>query len=1003
MVRRQFFRNIFYAAVFTLVSFAVAEQAGGIRGIIRDKEFESPLSDVIVLISETGEKTASNADGNFVLGQVAPGTYTLVFSREGYTRVLKADVLVSAGRMAELDIMLSGEFTEMDEFIVQDLQLGSGTEAALLDLRMESPALMDSVSAELMSRAGAGDAASALKLVSGATVQDGKYAVIRGLPDRYVNSQMNAVRLPTADTDKRAVQLDQFPSAAIESIQVSKTFTPDQQGDASGGAVNVVLKGIPEETVLNFSTAISFNTEVRGSDFLSYKGGGVNFWGKDSRDIPLNGDFDEGVGVSSGDAPTDYKWSVSGGGKHQIDDRFKIGGLGSFFYERDSSFIENGIDNSFWVEKPGAPMTPQYGQGSPEQGDFKTSLFDVTQSSEQVQWGGLGSLGFEAEDEHWLSLTYMYTRVAEDEVTLAEDTAGKSSLHKYWPDLYGPEYDNYDRNDPTHPANQIADAAPYLRYETLQYTERTTQTLQLSGRHKLPDIDFPEWDNLTLLTPELDWGISRSMATLDQPDKRQFGSMWWPASYNPGYMPWVPPFTTDEEHRPLKPAANFTMGNLQRIWKDISEQSNQYYLNIKFPFEQWTQDEGYLKFGFFSDKVKRDYNQDSFSNFNDNDAQYYGTWEDFWSSRFFDEGHPMTAADIDVDYKGMQDIIAWYNMIDLPLCSSFNVIGGARFETTELSIVNDAEKDVTWIPPGATGPVKLNPGDADVSFEQDDILPSIGFEYKPWEPVSLRGNYSETIARQTFKELSPIQQQEFLGGDVFIGNPDLRMSDLKNYDLRVDFTPYEGGLLSASYFYKDVKNPIEYVQKNAGFTYTTPMNYPKGTLDGYELEIRQKMGRFYKEFEGLTLGANATFINSTVTLPDDEAAQFDDPKIMAPMSERDMTNAPEHLYNLFMTYDIEATRTQLALFYTVRGDTLVAGAGQSNGKFVPSIYETEFGTLNLSLSQKLGKIWKCSFQWKNILDPEIESVYRSEYIDSDVTRSSYRKGMEFSIGFSAEF
>jgi hypothetical protein len=85
---------------------------------------------------------------------------------------------------------------------------------------------MDSIGSDLMSRAGASDAAAALRLVAGASVQDGKYAVIRGLPDRYVSSQMNRVRLPTADENKRAVELDQFPAAAIESIQVSKTFTP---------------------------------------------------------------------------------------------------------------------------------------------------------------------------------------------------------------------------------------------------------------------------------------------------------------------------------------------------------------------------------------------------------------------------------------------------------------------------------------------------------------------------------------------------------------------------------------------------------------------------------------------------------------------------------------------------------------------------------------------------------------------------------------------------------
>ena len=225
-----------------------------------------------VSIAETGDKITATDEGNFVFGQVPPGNYTLVFSKEGYTRQVQANVVVSPGKMTDVEASLSGEFTEMEEFVVQDLQIG-GTEAGLLMLRVESPALLDSISSEWLSQAGATDAASALNLIAGATVQDGKYAVVRGLPDRYVNSQMNGVRLPSADPDKRAVQLDQFPTEVIDSVQVSKTFTPDQQGDASGGAVNVVLKGIPDKNVFKFKSGAEYNTQVTGNDrFLTYKG-----------------------------------------------------------------------------------------------------------------------------------------------------------------------------------------------------------------------------------------------------------------------------------------------------------------------------------------------------------------------------------------------------------------------------------------------------------------------------------------------------------------------------------------------------------------------------------------------------------------------------------------------------------------------------------------------------------------------------------------------------------
>ncbi|TAH36818.1 MAG: hypothetical protein EYC70_07465 [Planctomycetota bacterium] len=977
---------------------AAQDPAGSLRGVVRDQDFGTPLSGAQVQIVEISQRVITTDQGNFVFAQVPPGKYTLVVTKEGYLRQVKADVVVSAGRLTDVEVALSGEFTDMEEFLVQDiLHFGSGTEAALLQKRFESPALMDSISADLISRAGASDAAGALRLVTGASVQDGKSAVIRGLPDRYVSSQMNGVRLPTGDEDKRAVELDQFPAAVLESVQVSKTFTPDQQGDASGGAVNVRLKGIPDQTMVQVKGEVSYNTQVTGrSDFLTYDGGGLSFWGRDdgSRDIQydnIGGNWNGAAGVTETGAPIDYKGSIAAGSEHEFENGVKIGGFASFFYERDSSFFDNGIDDSWWVESPGRPMTPQTNQGAPQPGgggDFKTALYDVTQGKQSVQWGGLATFGVETED-HALGLTYLYTRTAEDTATLAEDTRGKEYF-----------FPGYDPDDPMGTGNEYdnRNAAPYLRLETLEYTERTTGTLQLNGRHRLPLGDFGSDGFLMFRAPELDWTLADSSAGLNQPDKRQFGSLWIAPAYNETFG-----FTTPPTHYEYKPGANYNLGNFQRIWKDIEEDSRQYFLNLKLPFDQWSGDQGYLKTGIFNDQVDRAFNQDTFSNFGDSGASFEGGWDEFWSEEFPNEDHPITESLADVDYDGDLGISAWYAMADLPLYSFVSVIGGARFESTEISVVNDPEEEAFWYPPGSTAPVALNPGEADVDFEQNDVLPSIGLVLEPLEQVTVRTSYSETVARQTFKELTPIIQQEFLGGPIFIGNPDLQMSSLKNYDLRLDYVPHEGGLLSASWFYKDIENPIEYVQRVGDFSYTTAVNYPKGKLSGYEFELRQNFGRFWEELDGLALGANATFIDSEVTLPETEADAFEEPDIEAPMATRDMTDAPEHLYNLYLTYDLASTGTQVAVFYTIQGDTLVAGAGESGGNFVPSIYAKQYDTLNLSLSQKLGSHFRLQFQAKNLTNPKIETVYRSDYIDSDVTRSSFTRGIEYSIGLSAEF
>lgn len=980
---------------------AAQGQAGSIRGYVEDADFEAPLPSATVTIVELGLEVRTTDQGNYVFGDVAPGTYTLLFAKPGYVREVVPNVVVTAGALTDVDAALAGEFTELEEFVVEDLQAGAGTETQLLQLRFQAASLLDSIGADLMSRAGASDAASALTLVSGATVQDGKFAVIRGLPDRYVSSQLNGVRLPSADEDTRAVELDQFPSSVIESIQVSKTFTPDQQGDASGGAVDVRLKSIPDAPILLFSVGVGYNRNVwDNSNYLSYFDGGVDFLGNDDgkRRIQfenLGSDWSGAVGVSQADPETQYKWSLAAGGKTELDSGVRLGGFASVFYERDTSHYDDGRSDLYTVQNPGGSLVPEQ-QQQQANNEFLTALFDITRSSTQVQWGGLGAVGLET-DNNSITLAYLYTRTTDDTVTLAENTRGKAF---YFP--------NYDLNNPQGPGNISGDTglSPYIRTETLQYTERAVDTLQLSGEHTLP---FQDWQLgvLAFSQPVLDWTVSASRADLDQPDKRQFGSTFIPRSFQPGVPPFQPPKTNPSQFVQYKPAALSLLGNLQRIFKEIEEESEQYSLNLRMPFEQWADDPGYFKFGLFSDKVTRKFDQDTYSNFGDTGASFFGSFDQFWSAVFpFEGGHDISDGPpfVDVDYNGRQDIRAAYGMIDIPLSSQVKLIAGARVESTDISIANTAEANATWFPPGSNLLTSLQGTDADVEFSQNDLLPSLTLVFDPHEKVSVRAAFAETVARQTFKELTPILQQEFLGGPIFIGNPELQMSNLTNYDLRIDVRPYNGSLISASWFKKDIEDAIEFVQRQAvGFSYTTTLNYPDGELTGFEFEIRQDLGSWWwgsRGLDGLTLGANATFIDSEVTLPAAEAALFLNPAIQSPLFKRDATNAPEHLYNLFLTYDWPGWGTQTSLFYTVRGDTLVAGASAIN-EFIPNVYEAEYGTLNFSLSQQLGKHWRLRFQAKNLTNPQIQQVYRSEFVPGgDVVRTQFTRGQEYSLTLS---
>jgi len=951
-----------------------AQQVGAIRGSVADREFGGTVADVDVSLLENGLRTKTDERGAFVLQQVAPGKYTLVFVKDGYMREVRADVLVDAGRITEVDVSLAGDYTDMEPYVVADmLRLSTEGDNALLGLRLDSPALLNTISSDLMSRAGASDAASALRLVSGASLQNGKSAVIRGLPDRYVSSQINGVRVPSSDEDKRAVELDQFPTEVISSINVSKTFTPDQFGDASGGAVDIRLKGVPDEPFLfKWKMQTSHNTQITGRNrFLSYDGGGMHFDGSStsSRGVQeLGENWTGAVGVDETTAPIDYKWSGSLGGKFEIAKGVRVGGTANIFYERDSEFVDDAIDDYYTGSvNPGQPLTPEIsGQGN----QFTTALLDIDQGKQIVQWGGLGTVGIET-DQHAVSLIYLFTRAMEDTATLAEDTRGKEFF-----------FPGFDPDQPNSPGQSQPDAAPYLRLQTLDYLERRTATLQLAGRHRLQNVS-----SVKRAPVEVDWTIARSSADRLQPDKRLFAAKW-----------------IDGTYLPFTPAATFTLGNLQRTYKTIAEDSDQGTVGIKIPFTQWSDAKGWLKVGFLADDLDRTYDQDTFSNFNlpgqpPQTPQFFGDFDELdWSDNWLFEDHPITASDIDVDYVGKQRIYGTYAMIDLPLSKTLDLIGGVRWETTHTRVTLAPEAGARWLPEGEAQEVPLNPGDGDVDFTSYDVLPSAGLVYRPFGFATVRTSYNETLARQTFKELTPILNQEYLGGPIFVGNPDLELSHIRNYDVRLDLEPMEGTFLSASWFKKDIEDPIEYVSRSVTFSFTTPVNYPRGEITGWELEARQELGALVDDLDGLSLGGNITWMDGTVRLPESEISRFVQVYNELPRLERDLVGAPDWIYNLYTTYSVPVTGTQLGLFYTRQGETLIIG--EAVIPFIPATYRTEFDTLNFSLAQPLGENISLTFAAKNLTDAETRDVYRSNYVSGDVTRRLSTDGIEYSLALS---
>ena len=970
-----------------IVAARAAEGVGGLRGSVVDADEAAPLANARVSVLEAAVSVTTSAEGIYSFDAVPPGTYTVSVAKDGYVRKIIPDVVVQPGQFTEVRVELAAEVYEMEEFVVRGFDLGGGTEMGLLEIRQESTALSDAISAELMRRAGASTAAGALRLVVGTSVQEGKYVVIRGLADRYTTTLLNEVRLPTSDADKRAVQLDQFPAAQIQNITVYKSFTPDQQGDSTGGTVDILTKSVPDKGFLSVSGGVEYNTQTTGNDkFLSYRGGGTPTFGLDhgKRDLPFRSSevpgylgatvnptlaatrlpnaqlldaqtraFEPVLGVSTKEVGPGYNFGLAGGEKFNLGGAGDFGFIAGYSYKQDYKFYDNGQRNIVTYSSGGSDPSVE-------------NSYNDARGTDEVQWSATLGLGYQLDDQHSFDLNFIHNQTATDEARFLED-----------------------RTEPTE----------YTQSQSLRYRERTLQSIQLGGDHRFDDLGGVK----------LDWVGSYNTTRQYEPDQRFFKNAYDPINQ-------------------VSAPQGELLNHILRVWRDVDEESKQGALNLTVPFRQWTDTEGFVKVGPFYDEVVRKFRQDSFTYAFPSQAGPLdekklenlgylsyggpGLWTDVFLEPHrigFPTNNPpainqllwhIQPSNTDVDYRGEQIIMAGYGMVELPLTSWFKIIGGARYEMTDLSIAINSPNGVVQVIQRANGNyflVDVPDSEAGAQLKQWDLLPALGAVWEIIPKLYLRANWSRTIARPTFRELAPVRTFEFLGADQFVGNPDLRISQIENYDLRLEWFRRPGDVLAASVFYKEITDPIELISFviTGGSRFARPLNYPEGKVFGVEFEARQRLDILAEWLADVTIGGNAAWITSEVTLPADEQASLSG--IGVNTRTRPLLGQPEYLLNANIVYDNSRSGTAVGLFYTFTGEKLVVGEAVSDN-YNPNVFELPVGTLDLSIEQKIGANWRVTFRAKNLTNPRFERAYRVTWDSADIIQSSYRRGVDFSLG-----
>ena len=250
-----------------------------------------PIGGASILIEGTNTGTAADIEGRFTINLEAGKKYVLVISAAGYTAKAIADIEVGNTQTNSLDIVLeASKQTELTGVVVRTTRRQEST-VALLSFQKNNTALSSGLAADFIRRTPDKNTGEVLKRVSGTSIQDNRFVIIRGLSDRYNAALINNAQLPSSEPDKKAFSFDVIPSSLVDNIIINKTATPELPGEFAGGLVQINTKDVPTRNFLSVGVSFGFNTQSVFQDFTSNERNGLDWLGFDNGTRKLPSSF----------------------------------------------------------------------------------------------------------------------------------------------------------------------------------------------------------------------------------------------------------------------------------------------------------------------------------------------------------------------------------------------------------------------------------------------------------------------------------------------------------------------------------------------------------------------------------------------------------------------------------------------------------------------------------------------------------------------------------------
>ena len=953
----------FCIVFFLLMSGTLFSQGtGSIEGKITDKEMNNePLAFANVILKGTTIGTTSDFDGLFEIYNLVPGTYTVVFTFLGYETLEIPNVLVEAGKTTKVNTALGAGNVSLNE-VVLITTAARDSEIALLIDQKKAIEIKEAIGAEALTRKGIDDAAAAVAQIAGISKQQGSSNVyVRGLGDRYQNTTMNGLSLPSNNVNKKNIDLELFSSSIIENISVSKAYTPAFYGDFSAGNVNIDSKEYTGDGYLAVSLGSGVNSNAAGTNFVTSEG--TSFFGFYNRydNDPFAIILSHGVDPEADYNPINISGAIEGGYSFNLneDSRLSFFGMASF---------TNGYE---FLEGPALDFT----------NDIKVRFPLVNEYAYSTTTTAMGNVTYRINNDHKVKFSSLF-------VNSARDAVG----------YYGVGGNGFNRDG----FSNNGDGGFFQL--NVQFNQDMIFVNQLNGQHTFED----GWG--------LDWGIGFNKVFSDEPDRKRISLEDYQFALDND--PTTNPIFYD----------NIAFDN-QRFFQSIEDDELSSYINLS----NVVSDKLTLNFGYNGRRKERRFNNwrygyqivdknaspvtdinnldDFFNVSNINIPEGSGLWDLFIvrNPQNVDIGLQNRPQLYENTYKGNLDIHAGYVSAELQLSDKWLLIPGFRLESYKQAIVYDV-----------INPVPTDPGFRNAY--ENIFLPSLNLRYALNDDTNLRLSFSKTASFPEFKEAANFVYEgvvQRVGGNPdLLGKPDGTgpiFSEIFNYDLKYEWFPDRGELISIAAFAKTINDPVNRVVATDA---TGNQRYfrtgDQAKVYGVEVEVRKNILKDSKENAVLSVGANAAYTYTEQDLKTVSSSDgFTFGTSFSDRTSEELEGASPVIVNADISYSPEFGKYKPAATaaFSYFSDRIYAIGSGNLGNMI----EKGVPSLNFVWRNTFGDHFEANLSATNLLNPDI-SLFRENtgvedtnplvqgfVKDGDVILREYKRGVNVGLTLKYKF